>query len=103
MVDIVIIPNPPHCRRIRITNCPKVEKSFPVSSTINPVTQVAEVEVKRALMKPMLFPVLEAAGRLRSIVPKLIATKNPNTNTWGGDSLFSLESLISDIVPYLVF
>jgi len=81
MVDIVIIPNPPHCKRIRITNCPKVEKSFPVSSTINPVTQVAEVEVKRALMKPILFSVLEATGRLRSIVPTAIAERNPNTNT----------------------
>jgi len=81
IVDIVIIPNPPHCKRIRITNCPKVEKSFPVSSTINPVTQVAEVAVKRALMKPILFPMLEAAGRLRSIVPTAIAERNPNANT----------------------
>jgi len=81
MVDIVIIPNPPHCKRIRITNCPKEEKSFPVSSTINPVTQVAEVAVKRALMKPILFAVLEAEGRLRRIVPIVITTKNPDTNT----------------------
>jgi len=81
MVDIVIIPNPPHCKRIRITNCPKIEKSFPVSRTINPVTQVAEVAVKRALIKPILIPSLEAAGRLRSIVPKPITAKNPNTNT----------------------
>jgi len=81
MVDIVIIPNPPHCKRIRITDCPKVEKSFPVSSTINPVTQVAEVAVKRALIKPMLFCELEAAGRIRSIVPIAIAERNPNANT----------------------
>jgi hypothetical protein len=81
MVDIVIIPNPPHCKRISITNCPKVEKSFPVSRTINPVTQVAEVAVKRALIKPILFAVLEAAGRLRSIVPTAIAERNPNANT----------------------
>jgi len=64
---------------------------------------VAEVAVKRALMKPMLFSVLEATGRLRRIVPTAIAERNPNANTWGGDSFFSLESLISDIVPYLVF
>ncbi|GAH93532.1 unnamed protein product, partial [marine sediment metagenome] len=81
--DIVIIPNPPHCKRIRITNCPKAEKSLPVSNTINPVTQVAEVEVKRALIKPILFAVLEAEGRLRRIVPIVITTKNPNTNTLG--------------------
>jgi hypothetical protein len=81
MVDIVIIPNPPHCKRIRITNCPKAEKSLPVSNTINPVTQVAEVAVKRALIKPILFAVLEAEGRLRSIVPTAIAERNPNANT----------------------
>jgi len=103
MVDIVIIPNPPHCKRIRITNCPKVEKSFPVSSTINPVTQVAEVAVKRALIKPTLFPVLEAAGILRRIAPIIITVRNPNNNTCGGDSFFSLIVLISDIVSYLVF
>ena len=103
IVDIVIIPNPPHCRRIRITNCPKVEKSFPVSSTINPVTQVAEVAVKRALIKPIPFAVLEAEGRLRRIVPIVITTKNPNTNTWDGDSFFSLIVLIGDIFLYLVF
>jgi len=80
-VDIVIIPNPPHCKSIRMVNCPKVEKSFPVSKTINPVTQVAEVAVKRALIKPTLLPVLEAAGRLRSIVPMIITVRNPNSKT----------------------
>jgi hypothetical protein len=49
--------------KIRIMNCPKEEKSFPVSRTVNPVTQVAEVTVKRALIKSILFPVLEAVGR----------------------------------------
>ena len=62
-------------------NCPKVEKSFPVSKTINPVTQVAEVAVKRALIKPILFPVLGATGRLRSIVPMIITIRNPNSKT----------------------
>jgi hypothetical protein len=50
---------------------------------------VAEVAVKKALIKPILIPSLEAADKLRSIVPKPITTKNPNTNTWGGDSFFS--------------
>jgi len=45
--------------------------------------------VKRALIKPTLFPVLEAAGRLRSIVPMVIAVRNPTNNTCGGDSFFS--------------
>jgi len=33
---------------------------------------VAEVAVKRALIKPILFAVLEAEGRLRRIVPMVI-------------------------------
>ena len=74
---------------MRMTKCPKEEKSFPVSKTINPVTQVAEVAVKRALIKPILFPVLEATGRLSSIVPMVITIRNPNNNTCGGDSFFS--------------
>ena len=45
------------------------------------MTQVAEVAVKKALIKPMLFPVPEAAGRLRSIVPTAIAERKPNANT----------------------
>jgi len=42
---------------------------------------VAEVAVKRALIKPILFAVLEAEGRLRRIVPIVITAKNPDTNT----------------------
>ena len=102
MVDMVIIPNPPHCRRIRITDYPKVEKSPPVSSTVNPVTHVAEVAVNKALIKPILFPALEAEGKLRSIVPTAIAERNPNTNTLGGDRFFSFAVLIGSIAPYLV-
>ncbi len=81
-----------------MTKCPKVEKSFPVSRTINPVTQVGEVAVKRALIKPILFPVLEAAGRLRSMVPIIITVRNPNNNTCGGESFFSLIILMSDMI-----
>jgi len=61
------------------------------------------VAVKRALIKPTLFPVLEAVVRLRSTVPMVIAARNPNNNTCGGDSFFSFTVLISDIVLYLVF
>lgn len=81
-----------------MTKCPKAEKASPVSSTINPVTQVAEVAVKRALIKPILFPVLEAAGRLRSIAPIKITIRKPNNNTCGGDSFFSLIVLIIDMI-----
>jgi hypothetical protein len=67
--------------RIRITKCPKAEKAPPVSRTINPVTQVAAVAVKRASIRLILFSVPEAIGRLRSIVPMAMTIKNPNNNT----------------------
>jgi len=47
--------------------------------------------------------VLEAEGRLRRIVPIVITTKNPDTNTRGGDSFFSFIGLMSDMASYLVF
>jgi len=83
---------------MRIISCPKVEKSFGVSSTINPVTQVAEVAVKRESIKPMLFPLLEAEGRLRSKAPIIITIRKPNNNTWGGESFFSFITLTSDMI-----
>jgi hypothetical protein len=81
--------------RIRITNCPKEEKSFPVSRTINPVQETAEVVVKRALIKSILLPLLEAAGRLRIKAPVVIIKRYPNNIICGGDNL---DSLIAGVV-----
>ena len=46
-------------------------KSVPVSLTINPVTQVADVEVKRASTK-LILPSVVAAGSDNNIAPKII-------------------------------
>ena len=81
--------------RMRITKCPKEEKSFPVSRTINPVSLVAEVAVKRASIRLILFSVPEAAGRLRSKVPVIITKRYPNNIICGGDNL---DSLIAGVV-----
>jgi hypothetical protein len=62
-----------------MTNCPKIVKSFEVSFTISPVTQVADVEVNSASMIPRVplwdigksskkAPVLIAAKKLKSII-----------------------------------
>jgi hypothetical protein len=81
--------------RMRITKCPKEEKSFPVSRTINPVSLVAEVAVKRASIRLILFSVPEAAGRLRSKVPVIITKRYPNNIICDGDNL---DSLIAGVV-----
>lgn len=51
-------------------NFPKNEKAVPVSKTINPVTQVAEVEVNKASRTPMECPVEEEMGKARKVVPR---------------------------------
>jgi len=59
--------------------------------------------VKRALIKPILLPVLEATGKLRSIVPRMIANRNPDNNICGGDSFDSLiigAEVIFEMVCY---
>jgi hypothetical protein len=43
-----MIPRPPSWIRIRMIACPAGLKSLGVSLTIRPVTQMAEVDVKRA-------------------------------------------------------
>jgi len=58
-VDMVIMPKPPICTKNNITDCPKFEKSAPVSLTIRPVTQVALVAVKNASTSPIEVPSLE--------------------------------------------
>ena len=50
-VDNVIMPRPPNWISTKMIICPKKVKCVPVSTTINPVTQTAEVEVNKASMK----------------------------------------------------
>jgi len=83
-VDSVMMPKPPNWIRNRITHCPKRLKALPVSTTVRPVTQTAEVAVKRAFMKPRRWPV-EAEGNIRSKVPTAISRMNPPTEIRAGD------------------
>lgn len=56
------------------------------------MTQVAEVAVKRALIKLILLPSLEAAGRVRSKAPVIITKSHPNAIICIGANLDSLIS-----------
>ena len=47
-VDSTMMLSPPTWISASTTNCPKSERSFGVSSTIRPVTQLALVAVKKA-------------------------------------------------------
>lgn len=48
------MPNPPNCIRQRIVIWPNLVKSLPVSRTISPVQEAAEVAVKSESMKLIL-------------------------------------------------
>jgi len=59
--------------RTKMINFPKGVKVFSVSTTIRPVTVVAEAEVKKASIKLMLSFV--DMGRYRRMVPKRIISR----------------------------
>jgi hypothetical protein len=76
IVDRVMMPNPPIWIMNRTINWPKNVRSLPISTTTSPVTQAAEVAVKRASTRVSL-PLVEARGVMRSAVPRLIREANP--------------------------
>jgi len=88
-LDIVIIPKPPICISVRIIICPNKVKCIPVSYTINPVTQVAEVEVNTAPSKEVSLPAEVAAGSMSRRDPMNIVRKKVIITNTGGlsDSL----------------
>ena len=74
-------PNPPSWIMRRITAWPKKDQVVAVSTVTSPVTQVAEVAVKKALKSPALSPLRAAMGRDSRRVPtKMITAKEPATN-----------------------
>jgi len=92
-IDKVIMPNPPALNKINITHWPKCEKKVGVSFTIKPVTQVALVAVKMASTSPILSGPLVDRGKLKRIVPIIMATKKLIATTCGGFNLFFIYYL----------
>ena len=85
---------PPSCISNNIMNCPFKEKSIAVSKIVKPVTVLALTDVNKAFLSPILFPVLEISGIIRSSVPTIIKLEKDIINNAGGDIgfLFKLES-----------
>ena len=79
---------PPNCINSSIIDCPFKEKSIAVSKTVNPVTVLALTEVKRAFLNPILLPVLEISGIIKSSVPSAIKLKKEIINNNGGEMGF---------------
>lgn len=66
---MVMIPKPPTWIRARIAPSPKSLQYVPVSTTVSPVTQTADVDVKRAVTKSADVSASEASGRASSTAP----------------------------------
>ena len=78
-------PRPPIWIRAMITNWPKVEKYVPVSTTTRPVTQEAEVAVKRASTKDSPAPSRPAKGSISSRAPARISPAKVRAISWEGE------------------
>jgi hypothetical protein len=92
-VEKVMIPKPPIWMRSKVTTCPTVERSFPVSTTTSPVTQTAEVEVKRASTKRRL-PFAAENGNQRRIAPVRITPAKLRTKILVGERCLEKKVLI---------
>ena len=73
----MMMPNPPVWIRARMTTWPNTDQWVAVSRTTRPVTQVAEVAVKRAVPNEVTVPLRDEMGSIKSIVPRAIRPANP--------------------------
>ena len=78
----VKIPKPPICIKLKIMVCPSKVKSLAVSSTINPVTHTALVDVNKASVKEI--PAVVAFGSNNKNAPIKIMAKKLPTKTMAG-------------------
>jgi len=75
MVEKVIIPKPPIWIKNIVITWPTGERSFPISTTTSPVTQTAEVEVKRASTNRRGRWVPEKGDQRRKVPIRIMAEK----------------------------
>ena len=77
-VEKVMIPNPPNWIKIKIIICPKCVNFVPVSTTVKPVTHVAEVAVNSESINDRRLP-FTAWGSISKTVPTNIIVKKLKT------------------------
>jgi hypothetical protein len=70
-------PRPPICIKIRITIWPKSDQYAAVSLTIRPVTQTADVAVKKASSNDVQQRALDETGSISRNVPSRITARKP--------------------------
>src|SRR6056297_2213946 len=76
----VINPNPPICKSTSMIICPNLVKYVAVSTTINPVTHTAEVDVNKLSTKEIPSEDTVALGIIKRKVPIIIITIKDRIN-----------------------
>ena len=99
IVITVIKPRPPICIRNIITNLPNIVQCSRVLTTTRPVTQTADVAVKRAFTMPILSPSLLDIGRFNKNVPIQTTAKNPSITILVG---FSFKKFFFLPILYII-
>ena len=79
IMPAVMIPSPPIYIRPVITNCPKPVQYVALSTITSPVTQAADVAVKKATSKGALPEAEVEIGRESITVPMPMRSANPPT------------------------
>jgi hypothetical protein len=80
-----MIPKPPSWIRPRMLACPNPDQYVGVSTTVNPVTQTAEVAVNSAVRKGAEAPLpAREIGSHSSSVPIAIASANATATSRAG-------------------
>jgi hypothetical protein len=80
-LERVMIPRPPTWTRIKRTIWPKILNSSGREMEESPVTQVADVDMKRASMKSIDLPGFADTGRIRRRDPRRIQPANERRTT----------------------
>ena len=83
MTAKVIKPSPPTSIKRAITACPKPVQWVAVLTKVNPVTHVALVDVKNAVMKPVRSPLTVAQGKISHRVALAMTSKTRRVRIFG--------------------
>ena len=92
----VMNPTPPISIRITRTSCPKNVQVLNVSNRIRPVTQVADVAVKKQSENGILAPVFDDIGSQSRNAPTRITRTKPTGMICVGVSMFQNLPIFAD-------
>ena len=93
MTAKVIKPSPPTSIKRAITACPKPVQWVAVLTKVSPVTHVALVDVKNAVIKLVRSPLTVAQGKSSNSVPLTMTSRNPRVRILGNEYFRLLISI----------